>query len=119
VGTKEPQNLEDREMWDFDKAERHSAVRNPRSVVSVAFSRDSFDRVAQSAEQFGMKVSEFIREAALEKANGSRGTAILTSASGSFAGPIFVNGRLVFAPVASTRVPGPTSSVQSKQGVTA
>jgi uncharacterized protein (DUF1778 family) len=55
--------------WDYDRAERRPG-RKPRAVVSVAFSREDFERVASAAEQSGMKVSEFIREAALSRSRG-------------------------------------------------
>ena len=38
-----------------------------RAIVSVAFSREDFETVAEYARQHGMKTSEFIRLAALDK----------------------------------------------------
>ena len=54
--------------WDFERAERRSSTRRPRAVVSVAFSADDFDHVATVAEALNMRVSEFIRTAALASA---------------------------------------------------
>lgn len=59
--------LEEQEQWDFEKAERKPAVKAPRMVVSVSFSRPDFVRVTEHAEHIGMKTSEFIREAALKE----------------------------------------------------
>lgn len=56
------------DRWDFERAERRSSTRRPRAVVSVAFTRDDFNQVAAVAEALGMKVSEFIRSAALAAA---------------------------------------------------
>jgi hypothetical protein len=60
-------NLQDESMWDFDKAETRPASRSNRVVVSVAFARQDFERVAEHAESVNMKTSEFIRAAALDK----------------------------------------------------
>lgn len=38
-----------------------------RAIVSVSFSRPDFERLDQHIEQRGVKMSEFIREAALER----------------------------------------------------
>ncbi len=60
-------NLQDESTWDFDKAETRPASRSSRVVVSVAFTRQDFERVAEHAESVNMKTSEFIRTAALDK----------------------------------------------------
>jgi hypothetical protein len=75
-------DLEKAEAWDFDKPEIRGPVKTSRVVVSVAFRRDDFATVTRSAERSGKKVSEFIREAALEKASGHP-AATLTGGSGS------------------------------------
>ncbi len=54
--------------WDFERAKIKKPVKAPRVVVSVAFSREDFESVAGYAGRMGKKISEFIREAALEKA---------------------------------------------------
>ncbi|MBI4287627.1 MAG: hypothetical protein HY671_04250 [Chloroflexi bacterium] len=68
--------LESSENWDYDHPVVREPVKASRVVVSVAFQRLDFNRVAQAAERSGKKVSEFIREAALEKASGSRAASI-------------------------------------------
>lgn len=72
--------------WDYEHAETREPVKSPRVVVSVAFRWDDFQRVAQYAERAGKKTSEFIREAAIDRATG-RGTESvwqLTSSPGAF-----------------------------------
>jgi hypothetical protein len=44
-------------------------------VVSVAFSRDDFERVVETARREGMRTSEFIREAALKYTGSATGRA--------------------------------------------
>ena len=76
-------DLEKDENWDFDHAEARPAVKNRRTIVSVAFHQDDFQRVASYAAAAGMKVSEFIREAALEKTRGDSdaATSVISGAS--------------------------------------
>ncbi len=56
--------LQDPEAWD--EGEVRPAVKSPRAIVSVAFARGDFERIADYATRRGMKTSEFIRRAALE-----------------------------------------------------
>jgi hypothetical protein len=65
---REVQELENPENWDFENRQRHEAVKKPRAVVSVAFSREDFERIEEQAERLGITLSKFIRDAALEKA---------------------------------------------------
>ncbi len=60
-------DLRDETMWDYEKAETKPASRSNRVVVSVAFARQDFEKVAEHAESVNMKTSEFIRTAALDK----------------------------------------------------
>lgn len=62
------EELQREDQWDFDAAEARGPASRTRAVVSVAFARADFDRVAQYAELQGKRVSEFIREAASERA---------------------------------------------------
>ena len=64
----EEKGLQNPETWNFDQAVVSPGVQKPRAVVSVAFTRADFERVAGAAQQSGMKTSEFIRGAALAKA---------------------------------------------------
>lgn len=71
--------LEREESWDYEQPEIRGPVRVPRVVVSVAFRRDDFEPVARYAERMGKKISEFIREAAIEKAVGTGGRILMFS----------------------------------------
>jgi hypothetical protein len=74
--------LEKPDMWDFERPEVREPVKASRVVVSVAFRRDNFEQVSRYAERIGQKTSEFIREAAIEKATGHT-MAALVYGSGS------------------------------------
>ncbi len=63
-GLKNPEN------WDFDHVETKGPVKAPRVVVSVAFRSKDYTTVSERARRLGKKTSEFIRDAALEKASG-------------------------------------------------
>ncbi|MDP2744817.1 MAG: hypothetical protein Q8P00_07125 [Dehalococcoidia bacterium] len=65
--------LEKSENWDFTQSEVKQPVKASRVVVSVAFRRDEFALVSEYAERIGKKTSEFIREAAVQKAGGQGG----------------------------------------------
>jgi hypothetical protein len=80
---KEREELESPDTWDYENAERRPPAKAARAVVSVAFSREEFDLVATSAEREGMKTSEFIREAALEKAGAHTEVTRLTWSGGT------------------------------------
>jgi hypothetical protein len=73
--------------WALDQVEIHEPPKNPRAVVSVAFPRDDFEKVSDAASASNMKVSEFIRTAALERAErvtgNSRSYSVSTSGSGA------------------------------------
>lgn len=75
--------LENSENWDYQRAVVREPVKASRVVVSVAFPRPDFSRVSQAAERSGKKTSEFIREAAIEKATGQYGTTIVHGSGGT------------------------------------
>jgi hypothetical protein len=60
----------DDDEWDFDAAERQRATRGNRAIVSVGFRSDDFARVAEAAHRNDQPISQFIREAALDRAQG-------------------------------------------------
>ena len=60
--------LRNPDNWDFDQAVVRRGIKNARAVVSVAFNREDFHRVTEAAQRSGVKTSEFIREASLDKA---------------------------------------------------
>jgi hypothetical protein len=74
--------LEKADTWDFERPEVREPVKASRVVVSVAFKRDDFTRVSEYAKHTGRRTSEFIREAAIDKAAGS-GTILSVDIGGS------------------------------------
>jgi hypothetical protein len=59
--------IEDEETWDFDSATIHPPSKSARAIVPVAFGSGDFEQVAEYARKHGMKLSEFIRRAALDR----------------------------------------------------
>jgi hypothetical protein len=82
MSKEDERQLENAETWDFEQPTAREPVKSSRVVVSVAFPREDFVRVSTCAEQAGKKVSEFIREAAIERAAGQR-ESTLVHGSGS------------------------------------
>jgi hypothetical protein len=70
MADKEQEKLKDPKTWDWERAETRPGRKKPRAVVSVAFNRDDFETVALVAERAQMRLSEFIRSAALGCAEG-------------------------------------------------
>ena len=63
------EELQDESMWDFEDGEHLPApVRKPRAIVSVAFPGEDIGIVSAAARNADMKLSHFIRAAAMEKA---------------------------------------------------
>lgn len=72
------EELRDESMWDFENAEQlPPPERKARAIVSVAFPGADFDYVSQAARNADMKLSHFIREAAIEKASAATPTVYL------------------------------------------
>jgi hypothetical protein len=84
--------LKKAETWDFEKPEVREPVKYSRAVVSVAFRRDDFTQVSEFAGRIGKRTSEFIREAAIEKATG-QGAWTVVYGSGS-AGSLWWAGQI-------------------------
>ena len=78
---KEREGLQNPESWDWERAEGRPGRKKPRAVVSVAFNRDDFETVAAFAERAGMKLSQFIRSAAIGCAAGKMLVVFLTCGS--------------------------------------
>ena len=76
---KEFKELQDPNNWDYERAEIHEPVKNPRAILSVAFSHEDFARVVQAARELGMFTSEFVREAAIARALGQHTPGQLSS----------------------------------------
>jgi hypothetical protein len=81
INDKQRKELQSPESWDWERAETRPARKKPRAVVSVAFNRQDFETVAAFAERAGMKLSEFIRSAAMGCAEGKTVVVFLTSGS--------------------------------------
>lgn len=81
IDDKELEELQNADNWDFDTAEIRQPVKHPRAVVSVAFQREDFERVATLAQRHNMRMSEYIRKAALGGIAGVR-----PAPAGSFVG---------------------------------
>jgi hypothetical protein len=62
--------LESPENWDYENIQTKEPVKAPRVIVSVAFKRKDFTIVSEYAKHLGKKTSEFIRDTALDQANG-------------------------------------------------
>ena len=65
--------LQDPGSWDLDDPQVRPPVKQPRAVVSVAFSRADYEQVVRRARAAGKTTSEYIREAALERASRREG----------------------------------------------
>ena len=76
-------NLENPEVWDLEAKSKVKASTGQRVVVSVAFPGVEFDKVAEAADRFGMKTSQFIRTAAIEKASEEPKVSVLQLTSGN------------------------------------
>ena len=61
--------LQNPENWDVDQAAVRPGTKKARAVVSVAFNRYDFELVVGAAQRSQVKTSEFIREAALDRAS--------------------------------------------------
>ena len=102
MDNKESEELQDPESWS-DESEVRAPVKPQRAVVSVAFSREDFERVVEQAQRAGMKTSEFIRHAALEHVSEQRVPVQVFSVSG------YVRTNIPF-----TRMEGPRIQVTTR-----
>jgi hypothetical protein len=79
--------LEQESAWEDEPFAVLKPQKPPRAVVSVAFAREDFARIARCARANGMKTSEFIRAAALDRLNGkasASATVEITTSAGGF-----------------------------------
>lgn len=61
---------EKHEDWDYENPEVKPGRKNPSAVYSVRFPKAEIAAIRAAAKAAGMTTSEFIREAAREKAEG-------------------------------------------------
>ncbi len=81
LSQEELEELQNPDSWE-DAGTVRPAARSPRAVVSVAFSREDFEDVAGYAKLHGMKISELIRRAVLERVTPDQQRAVVLSVSG-------------------------------------
>ena len=74
-GTDRPED--DGNDWDLDNAVRRPGVRRSSVVVSVRLRGSDFDKISERAEAEGVPTSTYMRNAALEKVEGRRGTFVV------------------------------------------
>ena len=65
---RELEDLQDPEAWDFETSEQLPPMKSAGAVVPVRFPREEFELVAEYAERAGQGLSDFIREAAVDRA---------------------------------------------------
>jgi hypothetical protein len=106
VSKDELAELQDPETW-ADDGEVRPPVKSPRAIVSVAFSREDFETVARYAREHGMKTSEFIRHAALDRAVPAQKQQVVVSVSGN----VQTSHASIAAPRPKVEVKTPRSSV--------
>jgi hypothetical protein len=73
VNDDEIAQLQDESEWDWEAAERVRVPRGNRAVVSVGFKSSDFALVAAAARKRDQPLSQFIREAAVDRARGPDG----------------------------------------------
>lgn len=81
MADKQQEELENPKTWDWERGETRPGRKKPRAVVSVAFNHDDFETVALFAERTQMRLSEFIRSAALGCAEGKNLLVFVTASS--------------------------------------
>ena len=96
------EQLQDPANWDFERAEKRPGVKKTRAVVSVAFSQEDYDDVLDAAERRGMRTSEFIRSAALDRARATPSVEV-----------VFVGSNPVTTEACWSCVPGPQEDLAS------
>ena len=74
--------IENLDTWDVNQADVRSPVKSSRTVVSVSFGREDFDRVSKYAESIGKRTSQFIRDAAIENTLKTQDFVFISSFSG-------------------------------------
>ena len=61
--------LEEAQCWDFDNPVKSGPAKDRRTIVSVSFTSSDFQVVSTAAHESGLSASQFIREAAVDKAS--------------------------------------------------
>jgi hypothetical protein len=100
MSKKELEELQSAESWEETGETVGPSPKSARAIVSVAFSREDFETVAEYARQHGMKTSEFIRRAALDKTTPKRLDPLVVSVTGA----VYTGYVTASAPRAKTKV---------------
>jgi hypothetical protein len=100
LSKEELEELQSAESWEDTDETVQPSSKSARAIVSVAFSREDFETVVEYARQHGMKTSEFIRRAALEKTTPKRVEPLVVSVTGA----VYTEYVTVSAPRAKTTV---------------
>jgi hypothetical protein len=74
ISKEELEELYDPDTWDDESAVVCPPVKNPRAIVSVPFTVDELRQVSEGARGRGLRMTTFIREAALERAGQRQST---------------------------------------------
>jgi hypothetical protein len=104
MSKEELQELQSPETWEDAGEVVRPTTKPPRAVVSVAFSREDFEAIADHAKKRGMKTSEFIRRAALDMASPKHPEPIFVSVTGG-----------VYTEYVSVSAPRPKTEVRTNQ----
>lgn len=100
MSKEELEELERAESWEETGENVQPSSKSARAIVSVAFSREDFEAIAEFARHHGMKMSEFIRRAALDRMTPKREEPCVVSVTGA----VYTEYVSVSAPRARTRV---------------
>ena len=94
LSKQELEELQSPDAWEVGGEVVQPSPKPARAVVSVALPREDFEAVVETAKRLGMKTSEFMRQAAIEKARPKTGEARVLAVTGQ----VFTRHVLVSAP---------------------
>jgi hypothetical protein len=77
ISKEELEELYDLDTWDDESAVVCPPVKNPRAIVSVPFTVNELRQVSEGARGRGLRMTTFIREAALERASRYQSTTVV------------------------------------------
>jgi hypothetical protein len=104
---REEHGLDKEDYWAWDTAKMQEPVKNRRVVVSVSFSAEDFHRVASHATQIDVRISTFIRQAALEKLKREVPVLIFSWSAGNRSSAMIPNVKNVYTGAAQPRYVSP------------
>ena len=89
---KELKELESDDTWDHDSGALMPPATNRRTVVSVAFPYEDIGKIRRAAEHQSMKLSEYIRSAAVDHATTHAVVTSIIWEGATASGLIYVSG---------------------------